>query len=313
MDPTALQPPSRTSQAAVVWQGWRLDLPARWNPVKLEGDYASGHALFMDLYGPRLGLMWKKASGRKFSPDQWARQTLLAEVGTLAAAEARPQPDLRPWQAARLYVDPEPPGRDVWLAYSPVSARCVVLTYFARRRERILAELVVPTLADLPADRDMPWAVFELSCAVPPGLPLVGRTLNAGDLSLSFADRRRQLTVRQIAVAQLALKRLSIESWLIQQEQTRRKHYRPMGQAQAVQLAAMGRVLEGVGRPMRRRRRFFWRRGLPRGLWSCVLHDTARDRLVIGQGTDRALVEEALATVGWATRARLPADREDER
>lgn len=311
MDTPALQPPGRSSQAAVVWQGWRLDLPARWNPVKLEGDYASGHALFMDLYGPRLGLMWKKAGGRRFDPDKWARQTLVAEVGTLAAAEARELADLRPWQAARLYIDPEPPGRDVWLAYSPVSARCVVLTYFARRRERILAETVVPTLVDLPTDRAMPWSVFEMSCVVPPGLSLAGRTLNAGDLSLSFADKRRQLTVRQIAVAELALKRMGIEKWLIQQEQTRRKHYRPVGEAQAMQLTAMGRAIQGVGRALRRRRRFFWMRKLPRGLWGCALHDKARDRLVIGQGTDRALVEEVLATVGWAARLRPAAGRED--
>ena len=32
----------------VAWQGWRVDLPRRWDPVKLEGDASAGHALFAD-------------------------------------------------------------------------------------------------------------------------------------------------------------------------------------------------------------------------------------------------------------------------
>ena len=44
----------------------------------------------------------------------------------------------------------------------------------------------------------------EVAPIVPPGLELKQQQLNAGDLSLMFADKTRQVTIRQIAVAQIA-------------------------------------------------------------------------------------------------------------
>ena len=35
-----------------AWQGWKISLPAGWNPLKLDGDYARGQVLIAVL---RLG------------------------------------------------------------------------------------------------------------------------------------------------------------------------------------------------------------------------------------------------------------------
>ncbi|HEY8668742.1 MAG TPA: hypothetical protein VIL86_18995, partial [Tepidisphaeraceae bacterium] len=148
----------------VAWQGWTLEIPSRWSPLKLEGDYDKGMALFADLHRPRLGLRWEKPRGKKFDALAWARRALNDEVGKLAADEARnfPLPDDR-WTVSLLYQESEPPGRDVWVGYSAQSGRAVELIYHAKRRERILSTLI-PTLGDAPADQPLPWSIFELSC-----------------------------------------------------------------------------------------------------------------------------------------------------
>ena len=62
---------------------------------------------------------------------------MVAEVGVLAAAEAVAGRASDPrWPASLLYLEPQPPGRDVWFGYGPVSGRMVQVIYHAHRRER---------------------------------------------------------------------------------------------------------------------------------------------------------------------------------
>jgi hypothetical protein len=292
----------QSPKSVFAWQGIRLELPHRWNPVKLEGDYHRGHALFADLHRPRLGLRWQRPKRRSFDPEKWSVQAMREEVGMLAAEEARPfEMPGDQWQGSRLYVEPDPPGRDVWFGHSGISGRGVQLVHHAHRREQVLAKQVLPTLQDLPLDQPTPWSVFELSCIVPGGMKLAQHQLNAGDLILRFTARRRELIVRQVAVAQLALKRLPLEKWLSQQAKVQRRHYRLVDKPQETVLAAHGgQELTGVHQAMVRRRRFFWARWIPPRLENYVLHDKVRDRLVLVQATDDEMAREVAATVGWA-------------
>src|SRR5277367_4921958 len=115
--------PARFEKHRVVcWQGWQIEMPRRWDPVKLEGDHAEGYALFADSLRPRLGLRWQTPKRkRKFNPDIAVRLALRNEVGQLAADEARPLAVIRgsdPFMTALLYIEPQPPGRDVLSLYS---------------------------------------------------------------------------------------------------------------------------------------------------------------------------------------------------
>src|SRR5262245_37495785 len=106
--------PGGGSKPFVAWQGWKLELPPRWGQTKLEGTYDAGYALFADLHRPRLGIKWGTLGKNKsFDP----KKALRDEVGQLAADEAK---DLampgKGWASSMLYLDPEPPGRDVWVA-----------------------------------------------------------------------------------------------------------------------------------------------------------------------------------------------------
>jgi hypothetical protein len=287
----------------VVWQGWQLQLPSRWSPVRLEGTYDHVMALFADLHRPRLGLRWHRPRGRKFSAEAWAKKAMLAEVGQLAAAESREHslPEGN-WNGSRLYIEPEPPGRDVWVAQSGISSRAVEIIHHAHRREHVLVEKVLPTLVDQSADRPMPWAIFDLSCIVPSDLPLLSQQLNVGDRSLTFGkDRRRWLMVRQVAAAKdLALRRMPIEKWLLNQQRTREKHYKIVGVQEELEIDAGGRMLKGLSGAMIRRTRFAFMRWIAEFVFTAVLHDTTRDRLVLMQGTDEELVQAVAQTVGWA-------------
>src|SRR5438034_2092048 len=109
--------------AVIAWQGWKLNLPEGWNPLRLEGDYDRGQALFVDLERPRLGLRWDKPRGQKFDAQRAIEQALKQEVGQLAAAEAAR------CGAGTLYLEPKPPGRDVWIGYSAPSGRLLQIVY----------------------------------------------------------------------------------------------------------------------------------------------------------------------------------------
>ncbi len=290
--------------ALIAWHGWQLQVPEQWNPVKLEGDYRRGYALLADMERPRLGIRWQKPRARRFDPRDFVRRVMLDEVGKLATDEARPHrmsgEQSGQWDSPLLYLEPDPPGRDVFVAVSKVSQRAVEIVYHAQRRERLLADGVLPKLLDQPADQPMAWSVFELSCVCPPGLELQTKRLNPGDLSLSFADRRRLLTVRQVAVAELALKRMPLEKWLAQQNKLAGKHYRADGRPGLLEFETDRGTLTGLTGPAVRRRRFFWMRWLPTPLPTWALHDQRRDRLVLLQATDEALLRQVAPTVGFA-------------
>ena len=312
---TAHRPPPT---AHFSWQGWRLTLPADWSPLKLEGDGDEGYALFADLARPRLGLRWKRVKA-KGDPAKLVERSMRDEVGQLAAREAStPSPPLAASQrnSERLYLDPDPPGRDVYAAFSPASRRLVQLIYHAKHRDSSFVRTVLPTLADAAPDVRQQWSVFDLSCITPPHFTLSSHTLNAGDLSLTFKHHSnhrwlsvnqllrppRRMTVRQVAVAGLALSRRPLKQWLAAQQATQKKFYalgrRPPTPVTVV--AADGRMLVGLVRTVRRRLRYRWSPRVAPRLVTFALHDESRDRLLLAQGHGKADLRRLLKTVGWA-------------
>jgi hypothetical protein len=284
----------------VAWQGWRLSMPRRWDAVKLEGDHSAGYALFADSVRPRLGIRWqtpRRPRGRRgFDSAAAVKAALRAEVGQLAADEAGPVRSA--WADSLLYVEPDPPGRDVFSAFSPVSGRLVQIAYHAHRREHLLASHLLPTLADLPVDRACPWSVFDLSLVVPGDFALRSHRLNAGDLGLSFAERRQQFTVRQIAVASLALRRMNLDGWIADQQRATGRYYKPAGVHSDLSLPVQGRMLEARVATVHRRRRYFLATHVPPVAFTVAAHDAERDRLVILHGTELGLLTTVAGTVG---------------
>lgn len=282
-------------QSTLSWHGFRLDLPDRWDPVKLEGDAHKGMILLADLHRPRLGVRWAKL-GKKADVGKSVRQSLLAEVGQLAAGEAvETLPPGDAWCEGRLYLEPEPPGRDVWIGYSQATGRLFELVYHARHRDRGLAETVLPTLVDGVAGE---WLIFDLACRTPPEATLTRQLLNVGDLRLDFAIGRSPIVVRQIAVASVAITRQPIEKWLQVHQNARKKHYRPLVQKpEAIEWTINGQAMKGFQRTMIRRRRHFYLRLLAKTLVGVVLRDESRDKLLIAEAVDEATVRKTIETM----------------
>lgn len=281
-----------------AWHGWRLEVPREWNPVRIEGGWDSGFVLFADLHRPQLGLRWSRVNEQRLEPHDLCRRAMRDEVGALAAEESKPLAlPGRDWSACLLYVEPSPPGRDVWIAHSPKSGRIVELIHHVNNPANALESAIVPNLKDLAPAGPMHWAAFDLRCTVPPGMRLKSHHFSAGDLTLLFKQANQMLSVREIAVAKLALSRMPLEKWLAREQPS--LHYRPGGPVvESNHRCTDGRQLIGIIQPMARRRRFFFMRWLPARSVTAAYHDADRDRLVLLRASDEALLEQVAQSVG---------------
>jgi hypothetical protein len=282
------------NRRVVCWQGWQLEIPRRWDPVKLEGDHAEGYALFADAMRPRLGLRWQTAK-KGIIPFSAVGVAMKSEVGQLAASEAKEITVAgTAWRSPLLYVEPDPPGRDVYSVYSETSGRLLQVAYHAHRREHILALSILPTLHDLPMDRAAQWSIFDLNCVIPGGMKLKSHRLNAGDLGLTFADRYNEVAIRQIAIADLALQRQSLDGWIADQQRTTRRYHVPTGVFTDTLVADLPARLT----VSRKRLRYALLIAHPRTYTTIGLHDPARDRLILLHGSDESLLRVIAESVG---------------
>lgn len=293
----SLKLPRRGARRSFAWHGWRLSTPAAWDALRLEGDAGRGEAMLADLDRPRVGLRWRRG-GRRVDADAWVAAAMRDEVGKLAAGEAQAlSPE--PFVAGRLYIEPAPPGRDVWIGYSPATRRLLQVVYHAARRDTMLRDVLLPGLRD---DGDGWWSVFDLSTRVGGSWRLSGRRLNAGDLSLTFERRGGWLSVRQIAPAALALARRPLDQWFADHQQWQRRFFRAAPERGERDVATHdGRRLTALAGEGARRRRYFFVRRLPPRLWCAAVHDAARDRIALVQGWPIDEAQAALAWMGWAS------------
>jgi len=199
---------------------------------------------------------------------------------------------------ASAYLATTPPGREVFVGWSGDSSRLIELVYHARERDDVLMHELVPSLrdtADLPVQL---WSVLNLACTVPAGFKLGSHDLRAGDLQLHWTQGRRFVSVRQLAMAEVVLGRTSLER-LIADRQRQQPHYHPAGSiAQEVVAMHDGREIAARVGIARRPRRFFWNAGLAPQRVTLALHDSARDRIVIVEADDLALVRQVAGAVG---------------
>jgi hypothetical protein len=290
-----MAPIAAQRQTVLCWQGWRLDLPDRWDPAKLSGDADAGTILLADLHRPRLGVRWQTLKA-KANVEKAVDRAMREEVGQLAALETTPaNPPGENWHAGRLYIEPDPPGRDVWIGYSRTTRRLFQIVHHAHRRDRVLNDALLPSLAD---DCDGEWSIFDLRCRVPDDAKLVKQRLNVGDLTLEFERRREPFVGRQLAVASVALQRQPLTKWLISQQLARKKYYRAIEQAQPIEWAIAGRTLSGVRRTLVRRRRHFLLRWKPKFIVGLALHDVERDKIFVVEAPDEPSAQRVLESIG---------------
>lgn len=278
----------------LAWHGLALSLPDDWSPVKIDGDALKGSIIIADLHASRLAVRWQTIKRpERFDADAWARSAIAAEVGQLMLEQSKPlMPDAADeWSGGRLFVEPEPPGRDVWVGFHRPTSRAVEIVHQTKRRSHTLAEIVASARG-----AENAWSIFDLSCRVPAGWTLTRQRLNAGDLTLTFGKGRETLIVRQLAPATLALARQPIGQWI-------ETHARLWNKTYAGRLATET-IADGSAKTFERRRRFFFARWLAPQRTIVASIDPARDRLVIVDAPTRALADEVRNTVPLSPRER---------
>lgn len=300
-------PNTKSKTQRLAWQGWQLHVPTDWNPVKVDGDYDEGSVLLADLHAAKLGLRWKRAH-KKTHPANWATRALHDEVGKLAAAEAvdYAMPDADGWAVSRLYVDQNPPGRDVWVGQSRASGRVLQIVHHATERNPKFSDTILPSLTDTPADEPSDWAIFDLSFRLPPGARVQWYRFNAGDLAVGVRLGKAAKAVsilRQIGPAGLALARQPLSRWLNQQQEQTRKLYRPIENTGPATLELADRSLDGLAGELKRKRRLWWAWMVVKQQVVLAFHDDVRDRLIIGQSPDESALRDWMQSVGWAKQA----------
>jgi hypothetical protein len=279
--------------AVVAWQGWRLRVPVSWGPVKLEGDYAAGTATFADMERKRLEMRW---TTHRHGTD--VHDMMRKEVGELAAREAE-QFSLHSWATSLLFLEPEPPGRDVWVGNGPASDRLLTITSNCQRRDRVLAEQVLPSVQEQAIDAPWLWSIFGLRCIVPATFRLQGHRLNAGDLNLSFAREKERIGVRQVAVASLALRHKPLERW-VAQHQRKRNEFKILTEPREVSVDLRNHSARGLLATAHRRRRYMLLRSLPAVVVTLAVHDVERDRLILVEAGSEESARQVATTVGCA-------------
>lgn len=285
-------------QSPLCWHGWRLDLPERWDPVKLEGDASKGMILLADLEHPHLGVRWQTLK-KKADAYKAVERAMLDEVGSLAAKEAIPAtPPGDGWEHGLLYTEPDPPGRDVWVGFSRTTNRVFQLAYHVRGRDRVLVDKLLPTLVDGTAGH---WSIFDLNYRLPATATLTKQRLNVGDLALEFEIDKKPFVVREIAAASVTLQRQSIERWLASHQSARKKHYRPIEQPRPFEVNKDGQMIRGVARTITRRRRHFLLRRLAKTLVGVALHDESRNKILLYEAADEATIRQLLESEGTAS------------
>lgn len=293
----------RKSQVAnhqsIAWQGWRLRVPTTWNPVKVDGDWDQGVLLLADMLQAKLGLRWKRM--KRGDPMQWANRSLEAEVGKLASQEAidHPMPHPSDWRVSKLYIDKDPPGRDIWSGWSEKSGRVLEIVHHAQNRDPVWVHQLLPTVDDTPVTESQAWSIFDFSAITPPGWTLKWFRLNAGDLTLAFAKERRLIRLRQVGPASLALARMGLEDWIGQLDKAYRKIYRDAENLSETTLQLPQQTLSGRSGVFKRKRRLFWAFRFANQVQTLGFHDPARNRLLLAQGDDEPVMRQMLGSMGW--------------
>jgi hypothetical protein len=270
-----------SSTSRLCWHGIELRLPAEWSVVRLEGDQATGSLLLADLHAPRLILRWARPRRAPRDLTRWAGDRLRDAVGVLLAKSSTPCP-LEGFQAGTLVIEPDPPGKDVWVGRHQTTGTLIelILPVTGKRSHHIATDLLPGLKVH---ERSTDWSIFDLRCVVPGRFKLKSHRLHAGDLSLTFGDKREVLVVRQVGPASLLTRRRPLAEWLAAQARGWQQTHR----SDTADLSPM---------TLRRKRRWRWAWFVPAARYLAHRVDADRDRLVIVDGTDAALVNEILCS-----------------
>lgn len=206
-----------------AWHGIQLAIPSEWNPGKIIGDKKSGEVRLDDSQVVRIELEWKDARG-----DDRVGQIVDRYIEGLAKnAEKEKRPLNVQRGATGLHLDlPDMRNIEYFVyqaraivhtlaCYSPATDRLIFMRVMARHDETLDAVLprVLNSLKDTPPDAPQPWALYDMTCASPPGYELDTFDLKSGHVRLAFLNDNIRLQIDRLSLAKIMLKNQTLEDW----------------------------------------------------------------------------------------------------
>jgi hypothetical protein len=277
----------RTPHSALAWAGWRLEMPATWQPLKLTGTPAKGRMIVGDSVCAMFSIHWErlqrgiKADGREWVTERIQRHGVLPD-GEPPAAE-----HFSACGWAHGVQTEEDKQTTYWYGYAAPSTLLLGVTVngvLPAPVRQLVTKRVLPSLRATPADADSIWSMYDVSFTAPAGFELRHRHLYSGDVALEFTKGRHEtLLLRQVYPGDLALGRRSFAGWLDGRPFKEHRRLRRTGATTEPWQHETRAELTGVRRAGRKR--LPWPLGGIKPRWTNALavHDRQLNRLLIAE------------------------------
>lgn len=297
------QPRKLQRTALLAWAGWRMIVPARWRPLRIEGQAEAGNMILADGGTVTMQIKWLRPQRpERFDADTWLRRRLRALKADPDEVTDHPAPaGFAPLACIPAGGRRDGDGATLWYGYTEDAGLVIEIAMRddSQRGGRLNRAVRRPieSLAVSAADEPSTWAIFGCRFEVPAGFSLRQHDLRLGNLSLQFDGPDRQtLLLRQIYPAALALNRRPLEDWLGTGPFKERRRYRADAPAEPLRLDEADRALEGVIRRGWKRIAFPLGWLLARRNIAAALHDTEDERLLIAEhDAPRADLDDTVA------------------
>jgi hypothetical protein len=189
------------SRSTLAWQGWRLRIPATWNPGYISGSFGTGMLILADLKQRQLEMNWKKipSAGKvDFERLKTDGSSKDANLGWQPIDSAGLTPAI---SRGRRAIDAQ--GRTLVMLLSAETSRLLFLRFTSSDRAEVVParETIVGQVADVSNNDPCPWEIFGFSLAVPAGFVLKHHVFAAGRATLTFRRRRQRLTFHRWSLA----------------------------------------------------------------------------------------------------------------
>lgn len=196
-----------------AWQGFELEHPEDWAPVKLSGTYSEGYAQISGTGSAVLQVRWLKAG----TPTRTAVESYLGRLER-DARRARHRFDYHiedgENQIPYTYRSTRS-GRGCLLAGRSECDRRVFLLELSSDgspRKAVFDEVLASFSPQ--GDGCFEWSLFGLNVRIPRGLSLQGKELKAGKTVLEFSDRGSLIRCERWGFAEQILGRHDLLDWV---------------------------------------------------------------------------------------------------
>lgn len=267
----------------LAWVGWKMTIPSSWFPLAITGSHEAGTMMVGTSSLAVMQIKWRSTA----VPDDCKAWSLRRVKRILKRPVMQPPPSRFDSVLASDNADMHASSRLVWVGAmrnEMLLVEIVMNVSAGKAAVKSFVSLTVPSIEGSSSGDMREWSIFDAFFAAPKDARLVSRRLYAGDIMLSLADTRgRRMLLRQVYPATLALERQPLAAWLsdnaVKRTMRRISNLKDTsrGEHSVVRMGehALPPPLSLFGR---------------RYTAAAVMHDRARDRLLIAAEESRAPV-----------------------